>query len=112
MGTEDQSLSKQVKQLEKYILTLPHAKKLNTLGRQQREAMTKLCDSAYNGRRAVETYASSDDTKEQMQALNEAIGSLTEVGKLILAASSYDLLDVTDVAHLSALSEHIIDQLK
>jgi hypothetical protein len=74
--------------------------------------MIKLRDHAYIARRAVETYSSSDDTREQVQALEEAIVHLTETGKSILDASNHDLLDVADVAHLSALNEHIMDQLK
>jgi hypothetical protein len=108
----EESLTKQAKRLEKYILTLPTAKQLNKLTRSQQDAMMKLRDHAYIARKAVEVYSSSDNTKEQVRALEEAIEHLTETGKSILVASNYDLLDVTDVAHLSALNERIIDQLK
>jgi hypothetical protein len=65
---EQESLSKQVKKLKKYIYTLKAARELNKLDRLPREA--------------------------------------------ILEASPYDLLDVTDVTHLSALNGYIIDQLR
>lgn len=109
---ETESLSKQVKKLEKYIYTLKAARELNKLDRQPRDAIIKLRDSVTNARGAVDRYFGSDDTKEQLMALNEATDQLKETGEAILAASQYDLLDITDVAHLSALNEYIIDQLR
>ncbi|CAN5436155.1 hypothetical protein BH10PAT3_BH10PAT3_1990 [soil metagenome] len=107
-----ESLSKQAKKLEKYIYTLKAARELNKLGRAQRETMILLRDSVTNARSAVDRYFGSDDTREQLMALNEAIDQLKVNGETILAASQYDLLDVADVAHLSALNEYIIDQLR
>jgi len=109
---EQESLSKQVKKLEKYIYTLKAARELNKLDRKPLGAINKLRDSVTNARSAVDRYSGSEDTKEQLLALNEAIDQLTINGEAILEASQYDLLDVTDVAHLSALNEYIIDQLK
>lgn len=109
---EKESLSKQIKKLEKYIYTLKAARELNKLDRPARESMILLRDSVTNARGAVDRYSGSDDTKEQLIALNEAIDQLNVNGEAILAASQYDLLDIADVAHLSALNEYIIDQLK
>jgi len=109
---EPESLSKQVKKLEKYIYTLKAARELNKLDRLPREAILKLRDAITIARGAVDRYFGSDDTKEQLQALNEATDNLKLVSEAILEASQYDLLDVTDVAHLSALNEYIIDQLR
>lgn len=109
---EPESLSKQVKKLEKYIYTLKAARELNKLDRLPREAILLLRDSVTNARGAVDRYFGSDDTKEQVLALNEATDQLKITGDAILAASQYDLLDVADVAHLSALNDYILDQLK
>lgn len=109
---EQESLSKQVKKLEKYIYTLKAARELNKLDRPAREAIMHLRDSVTTARGAVDQYFGSDDTKEQLMALNEATDLLKETGMAILEASQFDLLDVTDVAHLSALNEYIIDQLR
>ena len=109
---EVESLSKQVKQLEKYIYALKAARELNKLDRLPKEAIIKLRDSVTTARGAVDRYLGSDDTKEQLMALDEAKDQLKETGDAILVASQYDLLDVTDVAHLSALNEFIIDKLK
>lgn len=108
---EQESLSKQVKKLEKYIYTLKAARELNKLDRLPREAIIRLRDAITTARGAVDRYFGSDDSKEQLLALQEAKDQLNEAGDAILAASQYDLLDVADVAHLSALNEHIIDQL-
>lgn len=108
----EESLTKQAKKLERYINTLQHAKQLNKLSSAPREVMIALTTAAYQARRAVETYSGSDDTEEQLLALNEAIQSFKVVGESILKASSYDLVDTVDVAHLSALNEQILDRLK
>ena len=109
---EKESLSKQTKRLEKYIYTLRAARELNKLDRQPREAIIRLRDAITSARAAVDRYFGSDDTKEQAMVLQEAISQLKLTGDSILLASQYDLLDVADVAHLSALNEQIIDQLK
>jgi hypothetical protein len=109
---EQESLPAQVKKLEKYINTLPHAKNLNMLSRAPREAMITLRDSIFTARQAVDLYFGSDDTKEQLMALETALSSLKVVGIAIMDASQYDLLDVADVAHLSALNEYIVEQLR
>jgi hypothetical protein len=109
---EPESLSKQVRKLEKYIYTLKVSRELNKLDRLPRESIIRLRDTVTNARAAVDRYFGSDDTKEQLEALNEATDQLRVVSGAILEASQYELLDVADVAHLSALTEHIIDQLK
>jgi hypothetical protein len=106
------NVSLQAKKLEKYIYTLKAARDLNKLDRLPREAILLLRDSVTNARGAVDRYFGSDDTKEQLLALNEATDQLKLTGDAILAASQFDLLDVADVAHLSALNEYIIDQLR
>ena len=108
----EESLSKQAKKLERYINTLPHAKQLNKLSSTPREVMITLTSAIFQARRAVETYSGSDDTNEQVLALQEAIAACKLVDKSILEASQYDLVDTVDVAHLSALNEQILDRLK
>ncbi len=109
---DNESVSKQAKKLEKYILTLPHAKRLNSLSSAPREVMITLQNSAYTARRALEVFSSTDDTEEKRLSLEEAVLQLKKVQVAILHASEYDLLGVADVAHLSALNEQIIDQLR
>jgi transcription termination factor NusB len=106
------SLSKQAKKLEKYIYTLKAARELNELDRLPRESIMRLRDAISAARGAVDRYNGSDDTKEQELAHIEAVDQLKIVGEAILESSQYDLLDIADVAHLSALNEYIIDQLR
>ncbi len=112
MHDEKDSLGKQAKKLEKYILTLPHAKHLNSLSSAPREVMITLQNSAYTARRSLEVYSSTDDTHEKQLSLEEAVTQLKKVQEAILHASQHDLLGIADVAHLSALSEQLTDQLK
>jgi len=108
---EKLSLSAQAKRLEKYIYNLPAARKLNMLKSNEREAMIKLRNSVSSAQGAIGIYSHSDDTKEQSEALVESKQQLKMVSTALIEASQYDLLNVTDVAHLSALTEQLIEQL-
>jgi len=106
-----ETLPQSTKKLEKYIYNIPAARKLNTLDRPARESITLLCNAITSARAAVDLYWGGDDTTKQAIALQESILQLKLVNEAILEASNHDLLDVTDVAHLSALNEHIMEQL-
>jgi len=108
---EKLSLSAQAKKLEKYIYNLPAARKLNMLKSNERELMITLRNSISTAQGAISTYTHSDDTHEQALALNESKEQLKQVSSAIVEASQYDLLNVADVAHLSALTEQLIEQL-
>jgi hypothetical protein len=108
---QQETLPQSVKKLEGYIYNIPAARKLNMLDRGAREAIITLTSAATASRAAISRYWGNDDTTEQAVALEEAILQLKVVNDAILAASSHDLLDVVDVAHLSALNEHILEQL-
>ncbi|MBA2278894.1 hypothetical protein H0V99_00410 [Candidatus Saccharibacteria bacterium] len=88
------------------------AKQLNVLSGKQREAMVRLRDSVSDARTSITKYASSDDSEQQAQALQAGIEHITDANDAILNASQYDLLDAADVAHLSALAQHIKERLE
>ncbi len=102
----------QLKLLEKYIYNLPAARQLNMLSSLPREAIIRLREAISSARLSIGLYSKSEDTHEQEQFLTESIKQLENVSESILAASQHDLLDTVDVAHLSALNEHIIEKLK
>lgn len=93
-------------------MTLPAAKQFNTLSSEPRKAMIALTDSVYSLRIASERYFHADDSRDQQQFLGEAIEYADLANDQILMASSYDLLGPVDVAHLSALAEHIKERLQ
>lgn len=105
------TLPQMAKKLEKFVLTLPMAKRFNTLSTEPRKAMMDLQDSAYNLRVNTERYFHADDSAEQQMFLDEAIRQANLLSEQILVASQHDLLGPVDVAHLSALAEHIREQL-
>lgn len=109
---EGLTLPQVAKKLEKYVMTLPSAKHFNTLSSEPRKAMIALTDSVYGLRIASERYFHADDSREQLLFLNEAIDRVQIANDQILLASSYDLLGPADVAHLSALAEHIKERLQ
>lgn len=106
------TLPQAARKLEKYIMTLPAAKQFNTLSSAPRRVMMELQDSAYVARIAVERYFNANDSEEQALFLATAIEQTTKVNEHILLASNYDLLGPVDVAHLSALAEHIHERLQ
>ncbi len=109
---EELTLPQVAKKLEKYIMTLPAAKRFNTLSSEPRKAMMALTDSVYSLRVATERYFHADDSAEQQLFLEEAGIQVKLTGDQILMASSFDLLGPADVAHLSALAEHIKERLQ
>ena len=109
---EEESLSAAIRRLEKYVFTLPKAKQLNMLSGQSREAMIELRDRVTEARVAIIRYQTSDDTKEQAEALDAGIEHISVLNDAMVAASQYDLLGPADVAHLSALAERIRERLQ
>ncbi|MDQ3123586.1 MAG: hypothetical protein M3Q14_02800 [bacterium] len=99
------------RRLEKYVLTLPSAKKLNMLSSEPRKAMMALSDSTASLKVYCERYFNADDSQEQKVFLEQAIELAKETNDNILAAGQHDLLGPADVAHLSALAEHIRERL-
>lgn len=92
-------------------MTSPAAKQSNTLSAEPRQAMLALETSAYNLRVNAERYFHADDSAEQQMFLEAAIEQVNLLNEQIIAASQHDLLGPADVAHLSALAEHIRERL-
>lgn len=108
---DELTLPQVAKKLEKYIMTLPAAKRFNTLSTAPRKAMMDLIDSVYALRINTERYFHADDSEEQRLFIEEAIEHAKLVDERILVAGNYDLLGPVDVAHLGALNEHILERL-
>lgn len=70
-----------------------------------------LQDSAYDLRVNTERYFHADVSSEQQMFLTAALEHANLLNDRILAASTHDLLGPADVAHLSALAEHIKERL-
>ena len=109
---QEETLPQSIKKLERYIYNIPAARKLNMLDRGARDAIVTLTNAVTAARAAITQYWGNDDTFEQIKALEESILQLKVVNDAILDASAHDLLDVTDVAHLSALNEDILERLR
>lgn len=109
---EDLTLPQVAKKLEKFIMTLPAAKQFNTLSSEPRKAMMALSDGGYSLRIATERYFHADDSAEQQVFLETAAEQASLLNDRILEASQHDLLGPADVAHLSALAEHIRERLQ
>ncbi len=108
----EESLSKAAKRLQKYVYALPHAKQLNMLSSERRKAMIELRNNIDTAQSSIVRYESSDDTKEKAKALEASIEYIVSTNEAIIQASQHDLLGPADVAHLSALSEHIKERLQ
>lgn len=106
------SITVDIKKLERYVMNLPKAKKLNTLNRLEREAMLDLRDNVSSARENIVKYTTADDTAEKLECLSASIEQTKLLNDSLLIASQYDLLDVVDVAHLSAMTETIKERLQ
>ena len=106
------SLNAEVRKLERYVMNLPMAKNLNTMNKNEREAMLDLRGGAEVLRESVVKYGMSDDTSDKARYLTDGVKQVKELNELILAASQYDLVDAVDVAHLSAITEIIKERLE
>lgn len=112
MNMPEESLTTQSRKLEKYIYTLPMAKRLNELGRDAKNSIMDLKDLVSSVRENISKFETTDDKNEKLEHQKMAVEQLAKVQEQILATSQYDLLDTADVAHLSALAEHISDKLQ
>jgi transcription termination factor NusB len=108
----EESLTTQARKLEKYIYTLPMAKRLNELSRDSKNSIMDLKDLVTSVRDNVSKYETTDDAKEKQEYQKIAIEKLVVVQDQILKTSQYDLLDTADVAHLSAIAEYLSDNLQ
>jgi hypothetical protein len=109
---EELTLPQVARKLEKFVMTLPSAKRFNTLSSEPRKAMMDLSDSVYNLRINTERYFHADDSEEQQKFLEAALLQVEKAQEQIMAASQHDLLGPVDVAHLSALAEQIRERLR
>lgn len=106
------SLNNEVRKLERYVMNLPMAKNLNTMSKKEREAMLDLREATESLRINIVKYSASDDTADKAKYLSAGIKQVKSLNELILIASQYDLVDVVDVAHLSAITEIIKERLE
>lgn len=106
------SIVQDIKKLERYIMNLSKAKKLNTMSKAEREAMMDLRDSVSDARESIVKYESSDNTAEKLQYLDSSIEYVKTINDSMLIASQFDLLDGVDVAHFSAITETIKERLQ
>lgn len=106
------SLNNEVRKLERYVMNLPMAKNLNTMSKREREAMLDLREATESLRINIVKYSTSDDTADKAKYLSAGIKQVKSLNELILIASQYDLVDVVDVAHLSAITEIIKERLE
>ena len=108
----DTALIKTLRQLGKYLYNLKSVRQRNTLGKVQREIVQSLVANVDLARAQVEFSATDEDAVAQQKGLMLAVEQLEAVKQGILDASMYDLVDVVDVAQLSAMTELCLEKLK
>lgn len=84
---------------------------INSLPREQHEAVTALKNQAIDLRLEIRDYGMAETRSQQEQLAKAAAERLEALQASILKVSEYNLLGAADVAQLSAQSQQLIDVL-
>jgi hypothetical protein len=106
------SPSRRVKQLDTQINTILRRFDLRTLTTKERDVLAKLQQNLNDSRIHTTDYELSETRDEQQDNANRAKKWLEQARANILAASEFNVFGTIDVAHLSAIIDQIISELK
>jgi hypothetical protein len=106
------SPSRRVKQLDTQINTILRRFDLRTLTTKERDVLAKLQQNLNDSRIHTTDYELSETRDEQQDNANRAKKWLEQARTNILAASEFNVFGTIDVAHLSAIIDQIISEIK
>jgi hypothetical protein len=106
------SPSRRVKQLDTQINTILRRFDLRTLTTKERDVLAKLQQNLNDSRIHTTDYELSETRDEQQDNANKAKKWLEQARANILAASEFNVFGTIDVAHLSAIIDQIISEIK
>lgn len=105
------SLLRQAKELEQHVNRIMATYDLPTLSHAEQKAVATLKNQLIDARLDVRDYELAETRAEQLEFARAGRAHIEELQKSILKASEYHLLGATDVAHISALADHLHDEL-
>jgi hypothetical protein len=106
------SPSRRVKQLDTQINTILRRFDLRKLTAKERDVLAKLQQNLNDSRIHTTDYELSETRDEQQDNANRAKKWLEQARTNILAASEFNVFGTIDVAHLSAIIDQIISEIK
>jgi hypothetical protein len=106
------SPSRRVKQLDTQINTILRTFDLRKLTAKERDVLAKLQQNLNDSRIHTTDYELSETRDEQQDNANRAKKWLEQARTNILAASEFNVFGTIDVAHLSAIIDQIISEIK
>lgn len=105
------SVARQLRSLQTQVRGLPSAKNVTHHTRAQRNALADMQDALADAAKLAHDITKTDDPVVRRESRRRCIEHLEAFREALLAASSLDLVDSVDVAHLGALgdmvSEHV-----
>jgi hypothetical protein len=106
------SPSRRVKQVDTQISNILRGFDLRKLSSKERDIIAKLQQNLVDSRIYTNDYELSESREEQLDNAKKAKEWLEQARKNILAASEFNIFGAIDVAHLSAVLDQIISELK
>jgi hypothetical protein len=106
------SPSRRVKQLDTQINTILRRFDLRKLSAKERDVLAKLQQNLNDSKIHTTDYELSETRDEQQDNANKAKKWLEQARANILAASEFNVFGTIDVAHLSAIIDQIISEIK
>jgi hypothetical protein len=107
----DDDSATSLRKLEKYIGTLKPSRELNVLPLESREVILSMNNHISNARMLVFDSLTAANSQVQLVSLKAGIKHLQELDEDIVTASQLDLLGPADVAHLSAMTQQLVEGL-
>jgi hypothetical protein len=112
MDEEGAYITTALRKIEKYVRTLPAMRQATKLGREDRQRLGALEDTLGEARRLANDAATSDQLSVKQASSTHCREQLEAFRTALLAASHTNLVDVVDVAHLSAMADQVADLVK
>jgi hypothetical protein len=112
MDEESSFITAYLRKLEKYVRTLPNMQQLTSLDRQDRERLRALEDTLSEARRLANDAATTDTSSIKHASFQYCQEQLEAFRSALLLASHTNLVDVVDVAQLSAMADEVADLVK
>jgi len=106
------SPSRKIKQLDSQISNILRGFDIRKLSSKEREIISKLQRNLTDSRIYSADYELSETRDEQLDNAKKAKKWLEQARKNILTASEFNIFGALDVAHISALIDQIISELK
>lgn len=107
--SDGRHITGELRRIQGYVRSLPSMKNMSELDRQHRQVAAKLNGLLSDAQKLANDAAKTDTPDIRRTSLLRCSVCLDEFREALLAASTLGLVDVVDVAHISALADQVND---